>query len=233
MIRIAIADDDRLHCEGLRAILSTFPDLAVVGCADYANVGPLVEAEAPDILLVESHMAAVLELCARMRRRGCPRSILLSVDGDDGWSALALESGARGLLQPSACAALLEKAIRVVHAGQIWAPHLVLDRVVEDAAAGREDREEHRHLAMDRLSGREQEVLRQAGQGLSNKEIAGLLGISPATVKAHLSRVFQKLGLRDRLQLAVRYGAHLPPDSPPQANPTGGGTSPRVVRRPT
>ena len=118
--------------------------------------------------------------------------------------------------------ASLEKAIRYVHEGHIWAPHLVLDRVVEDAATGREERPEHRPLAVDRLSGREQEVLRHAGQGLSNKEIAGRLGITPATVKAHLTRVFQKLGLRDRLQLAVRYGARLSPE-PPSAPHAGRG----------
>ena len=237
MIRIAIADDDRLHCEGLRALLSAFPDFSVVGPAEGASVGPLLAAQDPDILLVESHMPGVLDLCARMRRLGRPRPILLCVDGDDAWSALALESGARGLLRRSACAAALEKAIRVVHEGHVWAPHLVLDRVVEDAAAGREDRQGHRHLAVDRLSRREQEVLRHAGQGLSNKEIAGRLGIRPATVKAHLTRVFQKLGLRDRLQLAVRYGARLPLDPPPEASPRRSSTPneapPRVVRRPT
>lgn len=229
MIRIAIAADDRLHGEGLRAILSSLPDLSVVGCAEGPGVGRLVEAHDPDILLVESHVAGVLDLCARMHRLGHPRPILLSVDGDDDWSALALESGARGLLRRSACPAALEKAIRVVHEGQIWAPHLVLDRVVADAAAGRK----HPQPAVDRLSASEREVLRHAGEGLSNKEIAGCLGIRPATVKAHLTRVFQKLGLRDRLQLAVRYGAPSPLDSPPGGGPdqgaTGDGT--RVVRR--
>jgi DNA-binding NarL/FixJ family response regulator len=237
MIRIAIAGDDRLHGEGLRAILSAIPGFSVVGRADGPGVGPLIEANDPDILLVESHMAGVLELCTRMHRLGHPRPILLSVDGDDGWSALALESGARGLLRQSACPAALEKAIRVVHEGQIWAPHLVLDQVIEDAAAGRKDREKHRRPALGRLSGRELEVLRHAGEGLSNKEIAGCLGIRPATVKAHLTRVFQKLGLRDRLQLAVRYGAHPRLDSLPGAGPdrrtTGAETPPRVVRRPT
>ena len=232
MIRIAIAADDRLHGEGLRAILSSLPDLSVVGCAEGPGVGRLVEAHDPDILLVESHVAGVLELCARMYRLGRPRPILLSVDGDDDWSALALESGARGLLRRSACPAALERAIRVVHEGQIWVPHLVLDRVVADAAAGRK----RRQPAVDRLSGREREVLRHAGEGLSNKEIAGCLGIRPATVKAHLTRVFQKLGLRDRLQLAVRYGVPSPLDSPPEGGPdqgaTGDGTPPRVVRRP-
>ncbi len=214
MIRIAIADDDRLHCEGLRAILSSFPGFSVVGHAEITALGPLLKAQDPDILLVESHQAGALDLCARMRRRGRPRSILLSVDGDEGWSALALECGARGLLPRSACPASLEKAIRFVHEGHTWAPHLVIDRVVENAANGWEERRQPRPLAVERLSGREQEVLRHAGLGLSNKEIATRLGITAATVKAHLTRVFLKLGLRDRLQLAVRYGQHLPVDSP-------------------
>jgi DNA-binding NarL/FixJ family response regulator len=222
MIRIAIADDDRLHCEGLRAILSSFPDFSVVGHAEGAGIGPLLTAQDSDILLVSSHLTGILDLCARIRRLGRPRSILLSVDHDEAWSALALESGARGLLPRSASPAVLEKAIRVVHEGHVWAPHLVLDRVVEDAAAGWEEGQGRRQLAVDRLSGREHEVLRFAGHGLSNKEIAARLGIRPATVKAHLTRVFQKLGLRDRLQLAVRYGARLPLE-PPRGAPAGRG----------
>jgi len=219
MIRIAIADDDRLHCEGLRALLAGFPGFLVVGGAEEASVLCLIDAYDPDILLVDSHRTGVLDLLAGLRPRERPRSILLGVDGDAGWSALALESGARGLLPRSACAESLEKAIRLVHEGHVWAPHLVLDRVVEDAAKQREDRRADRPPAVDRLSEREQEVRRHAAQGLTNKEIAARLGIRPATVKAHLTHVFQKLGLRDRIQLAVHDGGHPPLDTPPAVTP--------------
>jgi DNA-binding NarL/FixJ family response regulator len=208
MIRVAVAADDVLFCEGVRALLASDPDLELVGYRSLAGLDELVEAERPDVLLVDSRMPGAIAVCARLRRHGGPRPVLYAAPGDVAWAAEAIEVGARGILHYEASPSVLAKAVRVVHEGQVWASHRVLSRIVEDAAIAREQRESRADVGC--LSERERQVLRHASAGASNKEIAALLGISPATVKAHLTHVFQKLGLRDRVQLAANYSQGRP-----------------------
>ena len=102
----------------------------------------------------------------------------------------------------------------------IWATKTVLTHVVEELAALSEAGPQKCALLLNRLSPRELEVLRQAADGPSNKEIAGRLDMSQATVKAHLTHIFQKLGLRDRVQLAGLYhGMALPFPPVPRRRP--------------
>jgi DNA-binding NarL/FixJ family response regulator len=229
---VAVADDDVLFGEGLRALLAADPEFVFVGHSAVTGLTQLVETETPDVLLVDSRMPGAVALCAQMRHCGGPRPILLCAPSDDEhWAAQALEAGARGILCRQTSPATLGKAIRTVHEGQIWASHGVLSRVVEDAAVEREHRDGLRRDVADRLSGRERQVLGHASRGLSNKEIGGRLGISPATVKAHLTRVFQKLGLRDRVQLAANYngasiGSAAETGSPPPVGQTAGRRGP-------
>jgi RNA polymerase sigma factor (sigma-70 family) len=206
MVRVAVARDDVLFGEGLRALLAAHLEVEFVGHSGVQGLAGLIEAEHPDVLLVDSRMPGAVLLCGRMCPQRRPRPILLCAPPDDeDWAALALEAGARGVLCLQASPATLEKAIRTVHAGEVWASHRVLSRVVEDATEDRERREVLSRAVVDCLSERERQVQRHASRGLSNKEIGHRLGISPATVKAHLTRVFQKLGVRDRVQLAANY----------------------------
>jgi DNA-binding NarL/FixJ family response regulator len=154
-------------------------------------------------------MRGVLEACARATRAGDrPRAIVLAAERDGRFALRALESGARGVLGPEATSADLLKAIRVVHEGQIWAGGETVARGLEELAQLCETgRLQDGALAC--LSARERQVAHQVAAGHANKQVARELAISPGTVKAHLTQIFQKLGLHSRTELAAALGRSL------------------------
>jgi DNA-binding NarL/FixJ family response regulator len=205
VIRVAILSDSRLLYEGLRRILDD-PSLVVVGDPELAAGGEVVGASAPHILLVDVRGDGTLAQYPRLPRNGArPWMILLQATADEESAVQALASGARGILLKTASAEDLIKAIRVVHEGQIWASNAVMARVVEWLATRTGVPRAMETFVAQRLSRREHEVVRHTAGGLSNQEVADQLGISEATVKAHLTRVFVKLGVRDRAQLTTLY----------------------------
>jgi DNA-binding NarL/FixJ family response regulator len=149
----------------------------------------------------------VRDFLGAMKQLGAPtRPIVLSAEDGDDWTIRALMAGAKGVLRKDAGVDDLSRAIQVVHRGQVWVPKLivakVIDRLTELPAQAAGD------LDVQSLSAREQEVARHASEGLGNREIAQRLVVSEATIKAHLSSVFRKLGLKGRSQLIARcHGA--------------------------
>ena len=162
---------------------------------------------APDVLLLDSRMEGALGLCAAQKREGGPAVILVAAPDEDGWAPEALGAGARGILPKSAGAADLVKAVRVVHEeGLIWARRRVIVAWLDRLTAAAPPRGGGGNNALDkRLSTRERDVFRHAASGLGNRELAQRLAISEATVKVHLTRIFQKLGLRGRGELAAAF----------------------------
>jgi DNA-binding NarL/FixJ family response regulator len=234
MLRVGVLSDDRLFCAGLLRLLEGETGFTVV---DQAPGAPASTADRPDVLLLDSRMEGALGLCAAQKREGGPAVILVSAPDEDSWAPEALGAGARGILPKSACAADLVKAVRVVHdEGLIWARRRVivawLDRLTAAAPArgGGADND-----ALDkRLSSRERDVFRHAAAGLGNRELAQRLAISEATVKVHLTRIFQKLGLRGRGELAAAYHGVIgtPPDSSRRTPAAGGGKTRGTSRVP-
>lgn len=214
LIRLVILDDNRISREGLRRLIATDASLTVVGEGDSETVRSLIRHEAPDILLADVRADGTLPLCSDIRRGDTrPWVILMAAEADEEWAMRALEAGVRGVLTKGTGPEELLKAIRVVHDGQLWAAKRVVARLVQDLASRTGLSRAQQTLLAQRLSRREQEIARQAARGLSTKEIADRLAISPSTVKAHLARIFQKLGVRDRVQLSAFYHrAH--PDPP-------------------
>lgn len=212
MLRIGVLTDDRLFSAGLLRILESEPAFTVVEHSpDAPRPSPAIGGGS-DVLLLDSRTEGALGVCAAVKREGGPRVILVAAPDDDGWAPEALGAGARGLLPKSASADDLVKAIRVVHDGLIWARRRVivawLDRLTEAPASRRGGGDS----LEERLSGRERDVFRHAAAGLGNRELAQRLAISEATVKVHLTRIFQKLGLRGRGELAAAYhGVVAPP----------------------
>jgi len=208
-VRVAVLSDDRLFCEGLLRIIGDERFITVVGHGEEAALRPALRAAGPDVLLVDSRLAGALGLCAALKREGGPAIVLVAADDGDDWGMGALVAGARGILAKSARPEDLVKAVRVVHEGQIWARrHLMAEWMaqVPEATTGPAG-----EGMIGQLSQRESEVFRHAAAGLSNKELADHLAISQATVKAHLTSIFQKLGLRGRTGLAAAYhGLTLP-----------------------
>ncbi|MBI2460747.1 MAG: response regulator transcription factor [Candidatus Rokubacteria bacterium] len=212
---MAILDDHRLFREGLRRVLDGDPSLAAAGDGEPAAVRDLIRTASPDVLLVDGRFEGVLALCTELRHGGGrPWVLLLGAEADEDRALKALEAGARGILSRGAGAEELSKAIRVVHDGQIWAGKRVVARLVEELAARFEVSRAEQAQVVQRLSPREREIVQLAVGGLSTQEIADRLAISPATVKAHFTHIFQKLGVRDRLQLAALHHRVLHPTAP-------------------
>jgi DNA-binding NarL/FixJ family response regulator len=211
-VRVAVLSDNRLFCEGLLRIVVAETSFAAVGHDEEAALRPALRAARPDVLLVDSRMEGALGLCAALKREGGPAVVLVAADDGDEWGMAALVAGARGILAKSARPEDLVKAVRVVHEGQIWARrHLMAEWAVRVPEATTRPAGES---IVGRLSERESQIFRHAAAGLSNKELAERLSISQATVKAHLTRIFQKLGLRGRTELAAAYhGLTSPPEA--------------------
>ena len=204
-IRVVLLSDSELFLEGLRRIIAGDATLSVVAEFGRPPAREPLRSSSPHILLVDGRVDRALELCREVREGGVrPRVILIGMDHDEAWAVRALEAGVRGVLVKNATADNLLKAVRVVHAGEVWASKGVVARTVEELAA-RSPSPAPDSFHDKRLSRREQECAERTAEGLSNREIAGRLGISEATVKAHLTHIFQKLGVRDRVQLVMRY----------------------------
>ena len=189
-VRVRVVSDDRLFADGLIRILSTDPQFAI----DEARA---------TVLLLDSRMSDALSLCTSLRREEAVFVLLVAAPTDDAWASCALEAGARGLLHKSAQADDMFRAIRVVSDGLIWAPRRVMSARLDLLSSIRVVRTPS--LLEERLSIREREVFHHAALGLGNKEVADRLAISEATVKVHLTHIFQKLGLHGRGQLAAAY----------------------------
>jgi len=212
LVRVALVSDSALFRSGLRSILAAYPAVSLVGEASALPARDLVRAGTPHILIVDAQVVGVLTVCAGLRQDGTrPWVILAGVDADDAWAVQALKCGARGILGKSATVETLVKAVRLVHQGQVWASHRVLTRVVEELAARSAGAGPMDATLRGRLSRREQDIAELIATGLSNQEVAHRLDITEATVKAHLTHIFQKLMLRGRVQLAALYHRTLSP----------------------
>jgi DNA-binding NarL/FixJ family response regulator len=207
--RIVIADSSQTSCDELGRALSRFPDLRLSGYAittpellklaseHHANVAIVRETlnEGP-----RSGLTAVQKLA---RYHPTTRSLLLAehLDRDD--VVTAFQSGARGIMAyPPAGFELLAKAILQIDNGQIWANSMQLQYLVETLSQIKRSP----IVTADAealLSKREQEVLMLLAEGFSNKEIAASLHVSEHTVKNHLFRMFDKLGVSSRMEAVL------------------------------
>ena len=206
MIRILIADDQALVRTGFRVILDAEPDLEVVGEA--ADGRSAIEESArlhPDVALMDIRMPNVdgIEATRRIAAEGPrgPRVLILTTFDLDEYVYEALRAGAGGFLLKDAGAEELLHAIRVVAAGEALLSPSITRRLIADYA--RRPPASERPATLAELTPRELEVLRLVARGLSNSDIARRLVLGEATIKTHVSRIFQKLKLHDRAQAVV------------------------------
>jgi DNA-binding NarL/FixJ family response regulator len=219
VIRVLIADDQRVVRDGLSMLVALIDGVEVVGTAcDGAEAVRLAAAHRPDVVLMDLRMPGTdgITATADLReRQPATRVLVLTTYADEDAVVPALRAGARGYLTKDASAEQIEAAIHAVHTGQVYLDPAVQERLVAavviqpaGAAPGPEASPgagpgAGRKLP-DGLTAREAEVLTLLASGLSNAEIAGRLFLSNATVKTHINRIFAKTGARDRAQ-AVRY----------------------------
>ncbi|MBB5961765.1 response regulator transcription factor [Planomonospora venezuelensis] len=207
-IRVLIVDDDALVRAGLSMILGGSGDIVVVGeAADGDEVPPLVAGQRPDVVLMDIRMPRVDGLTATERLRAAvpaPEVVILTTFHADAQVLRALRAGAAGFLLKDTPPGELVSAIRRVGAGEpILSPAVTRQLIAHVADGGAGSRRERALELLAGLSEREREVAVAVGRGRSNAEIAAGLYMSVATVKAHVSRILTKLGLNNRVQIAL------------------------------
>jgi DNA-binding NarL/FixJ family response regulator len=204
MIRVLICDDQRVVCDGLRAILSTVPGIQVVGTAhDGAEAVDQVAATHPDVVLMDLKMpiASGVQATREIRSRfpGTHVLVLTTYDADE-WVFDAIRAGAAGYLLKESQREALVAAIEGTAAGKSHVDPAVAGRVLAHVAHGTRP---PASSELQSLTDRERDVLRCLGLGLSNADVALRLHLSEGTVRNHVSAILSKLGLADRTQAAL------------------------------
>ena len=213
-VKVLIADDHPIVREGLRKLLSLEDDVEIVGEAgDGEATVALIEKLDPDIVLLDLRMPGLDGFGAlqRLQRLGKKtRVIVLTASEDKNEFVQAMKLGCSGIVLKQTAAELVIKSIRKVHAGEIWLDSHTTAAVMRQFASPSESPAPGSALrTRDRspLSHREREIVALVAQGYKNKEMAEKMFISEQTVKNHLHNIFDKLGVSDRLELAL-YAIH-------------------------
>ena len=218
-IRILLIDSHTIPRAALRRLIESQPSLAVVGEArNYREAFPLISRQEPDILLysfdtpTDGEIDGVSKLFAAADNI---RVLVLTAARDPDLYAHVMRAGGRGVVLKDQSVSALFKAIEKVNAGEAWLDRTttacVLSKMSEEIAAqvGKLELQ-----AVRALTAREREVIILIAKGLKNKSIAERLFISEATVRHHISSIFAKLGVSDRVELilnAFRLGLADPP----------------------
>jgi DNA-binding NarL/FixJ family response regulator len=207
-VKVLLVDDDALVRAGLQLILSSAEDLVVVGeVDDGARAVAAVREHRPDVVLMDIRMAEMdgITATAALRRLDAPpHVIVLTTFQADEQVMSALRAGASGFLVKDTPPAEIINAVRVVASGAAIISPSVTRTLISHF--GDSQGSERRRAAAERLAAltdREREVATAIGSGASNAEVATQLFMSEATVKAHVSRLFTKLDVTNRVQIAI------------------------------
>jgi DNA-binding NarL/FixJ family response regulator len=207
VIDVLIVDDDALVRSALGLMLGGQTDVRVVGEAPDGRAGIAAAAELrPDVILMDIRMPVLDGLAATTKLRQQPDPphviVLTTFDADD-YVLRALAAGADGFLLKDTPPAEILDAIRKVADGDPMLSPSVTRRLIQQVAPPDSSRTARAQVRLGCLTDRENEVALAVGRGLSNAEIAGDLYLSVPTVKAHVSRLFEKLGVTNRVQIAI------------------------------
>jgi DNA-binding NarL/FixJ family response regulator len=219
LIRVLVADDHPIVREGIRRLLELEKDIAVVAEAgDGQEVLEKMEQVKPDIILLDLRMPgmdglAVLQ--ALQHSKGNVRVIVLTASEDKNEWVQAMKLGCAGIVVKQTAPELIVKSIRKVNDGEIWLDSNTTAAVMRQFATAEEAAGGARARTRSPLSAREKEIVALVAQGYRNREMAEKMFISEQTVKNHLHNIFDKLGVSDRLELAlyaIHKGLHLNSD---------------------
>jgi DNA-binding NarL/FixJ family response regulator len=219
-IRIVIADDHPIVRDGLKKLLTLEDDLEVVGEAgDGREVIERVQELEPDVLLLDLRMPnldGLQALQALQQSNKNTRVIVLTASEDKNEFVQAMKLGCSGIVLKQTAPDLIVKSIRKVNAGEIWLDSHTTAAVMRQFSAPGDISTMPNGKPRERspLSQREREIVALVAQGYKNKEMAEKMFISEQTVKNHLHNIFDKLGVSDRLELAlyaIHKGLHVGP----------------------
>ncbi|MFI8008077.1 response regulator [Streptomyces sp. NPDC086010] len=219
VIRVLLADDDALVRAGLRMMLGAAEDILVVAeASDGQEVPALVDAHAPDLVLMDIRMPTMdgIEATRLLRARANPPDvIMLTTFTTDTYVLRALQAGATGFLLKHTVPEDIVSALRRAAAGEAVLSPDALRRLIDvvtttapsapgsDAPHPDRTRTDNALALLDRLGAREREVAVAIGEGRTNAAIAAALYMSVPTVKAHVSHILTKLDLNNRVQIAL------------------------------
>lgn len=207
-IRILVADDHAIFRDGLRKLLEVADDVQIVGeASNGVECVKMLGKLKPDILLLDLRMPEKdgLGVLEEVNFDSLPtRVIVLTAAEDDRDVVRAMRLGARGVVLKQSASDLLLKSIRKVADGEIWLDNRMTAEVID---AFKKSSESGQRREKPLLSDREKEIVQLVAQGFRNREIGEKLFISEQTVKNHLHNIFDKLGVSDRLELAL-YAIH-------------------------
>ncbi|MEO8969053.1 MAG: response regulator transcription factor [Solirubrobacteraceae bacterium] len=202
-LRVVIADDQPMMRAGFRAVLEATGDIEVVAEAGTGEQALTAVAQhSPDVVLMDIRMPGMdgIEATRRLPRS---RVLILTTFGLDQYILEALRAGASGFLLKDAPTQEVVAAVRAVAAGDAVLSAAVTRQLLDQVARRLPVAVSRQADELQRLTAREQEVLRMLAAGLSNAKIAEALIVSEATVKSHVSSLLGKLGLRDRVQAVI------------------------------
>jgi two-component system nitrate/nitrite response regulator NarL len=217
-IRLIIADDSSVYRDGLANLLSMQRDFHVLGTADTpSSAAEIIRESKPDIVLLgwpASSQGSQRVFGAIQDGKSTTRVIMLSDDQAKEDFVEAVRHGCCGIVPKRTSTELLLKSIRKVHAGEFWLDRVttaeVIRKLAKKGSGGSNGGNSSRLGVRDQsgaLSAREREIVILVAQGFKNKEMAERMFISEQTVKNHLHNIFDKLGVSDRLELAL-YAIH-------------------------
>lgn len=198
VIKVLVADDHAMVREGIRSVLEREAGFQVVAeASNGSEVVPLAERQRPDVAILDISMPGETGLKAALQlRQALPevRVLILSMYDNTEYVLESVRAGAHGYLLKDGAAQELAAAIRTVLDGEAYFSPAVAARL--SAAVRGDIQREQQRTSLDLLTGREREVLAGIARGLTNKEIAGELGISHRTVETHRESLMKKLGIR-------------------------------------
>jgi DNA-binding NarL/FixJ family response regulator len=220
-IRVVIADDHPIVRDGLKKLLTLEDDIKVIGeASDGRQVLELMQELEPDVLILDLRMPSLdgLSVLQSLQQTGRKtRVIVLTASDDKNEFVQAMKLGCSGIVLKQTATELIVKSIRKVNAGEIWLDSHTTAAVMRQFAAPGEMGGQINGKTRERspLSTREREIVALVAQGYKNKEMAEKMFISEQTVKNHLHNIFDKLGVSDRLELAlyaIHKGLHITQD---------------------
>ena len=206
MIRLLLVDDQELVSQGMRAMLNLEPDLEVVGVANNGQAAiQQVEALQPDVVLMDIRMPimdgreATRIICQRFPDT---KVLVVSTFDEDDYIRHSIKAGAKGYLLKDMPVEELAQSIRLVYRGYSQMGPGLMEKMLDDMVVNSQsDTDEQFELA--KLTPREVEVAKLIGAGCTNREIAQELCIVEGTVKGHVTNILNRLGLRNRAQIAI------------------------------
>lgn len=203
-IRILLIDDHRVIRKGLRVLLNDYPDFEVVGEAgSRAEALPLIESEQPNLILLDLDLGSTtsLDFLSELVATGRDtRVLVLTGVRDKELQRQAIQLGAMGIVLKDHAAEILVEAIQKVNSGEMWLDRSTIVSILGNPARASADPERFK-IAM--LTEREREIISLLAEGLRNKQIGERLFISEITVRHHLTSIFNKLAVSDRVELLI------------------------------